>query len=215
MAGRCPIRWGGATGFEGVGALGLARLSLPCKLAATTRANDHGAASIMTRKRHAFAVLAGVLALSGCGRGRTPSASSVDSHAPGTTTASAAGSCNSYVAGTPGVVRTFCDGPAVVKVSVDGKDHALTGGTCQTQAGMFVLNLGVVANGALGGPKPDYVGMTVPVTSGHFDKAVAISVTVDGKNYVLTTSSGDVGPNGGAFEGMTLGGGKVVGSFTC
>ncbi|MDR3510812.1 MAG: hypothetical protein P4L73_04215 [Caulobacteraceae bacterium] len=142
-------------------------------------------------------------------------ASSADSHAPGTTTASQPAACGKYPAGAPGVIRTFCDGPAVVKVTVAGVQHTLTGGVCSTEGGIFALNLGVVAGPDLAGPKPDYVGLSAPITSGHFTNAT-LAVNVDGKGYALTENSGDLTPAGGAFTGKAFGGGEAVtGSFTC
>jgi hypothetical protein len=161
-------------------------------------------------------VAACALALAGCWREEAKTgASSAESHAPGTTLAAAPGSCASYVAGTPGVVRTFCDGPAVVKVRVGSVDHTLKGGTCAVTAGMFTLNLGVVSSPDLGGPKPDYVGLTVPVTNGPFSNAV-LSVTLKGKGYALTGNSGTLNGGSGTFEGTSAGGDtKVSGAFTC
>jgi hypothetical protein len=170
----------------------------------------------MSAVRSAAAIAACALALAACGRHENKAgASSADSHAPGTTMATAPGSCSSYQAGTPGVIRTFCDGSAVVKVNVAGTDYVLKGGTCQVQGPMFVLNLGVVSGPELGGPKPDYVGLTTQTASGPFTNAV-LTATVGGKGYALTTNSGTVSPTGGTFEGTAYGDKtKVTGSFTC
>jgi hypothetical protein len=142
-----------------------------------------------------------------------------DSHAPGTTLATVPGSCASYPAGAPGVIRTFCDGTAVVKVQVAGVDHTLSGGTCSTSP-VFSLNLGVVSNDQLGGPKPDYVGLTVlappaaGAAAGSFANAV-LAVTVGGKTYSVTRNTGTAGPAGGTFTGTARKGVAVTGSFTC
>lgn len=142
-------------------------------------------------------------------------ASSADSHAPGTTTATVPAACSQYPPGAPGVVRTFCDGPAAVKLTVGATPYTLTGGTCSTEGGTFVLNLGVVAGPGLAGPKPDYVGLSAPLTSGHFTDAT-MAVTVAGKTYALTDNSGELTATGGRFTGTALGGGETVtGIFTC
>ena len=170
----------------------------------------------MPASRPIVVLAASVLLLAGCGRDEARTgASSAESHAPGTTLAAVPGACGSYTPGTPGVIRTFCDGRAVVKITVAGVDHVLHGGTCQQAGGMFVLNLGVVANADLGGPKPDYVGLTVPMTTGHFTNAI-LSVTVKGRSYALTGNSGDLNPPSGSFQGVAASDGTdVAGSFTC
>jgi hypothetical protein len=143
------------------------------------------------------------------------SATSAESHAPGTTLASAPAACTAYPAGAPGVVRSFCNGPAVVKLTVDGVDHLLKGGSCSTSGGVFNLNLGVVAGRELAGPKPDYVGLNAKVASGPFTDGVLV-VHIAGKAYTITHNSGQVGPVGGDFSGVgRRGHPKVSASFTC
>jgi hypothetical protein len=161
-------------------------------------------------------LLAGVLALAACGREEAKTgANSAESHAPGTTLATTAGACAAYTSGTPGVVRTFCNGPATLKAFVAGKEYDLSGGTCATEGPMFTVNLGVVSTPELGGPKPDYFGLTVPAGGGHFSNAV-LTLTVGGKGYALTSNSGDASPTGGTFTGAAFGdSAPVTGSFTC
>jgi len=170
----------------------------------------------MTALRNIAAIAACLITLAACGRNEAKSgASSADSHAPGTTLASAPGSCGSYAAGTPGVIRTFCTGTASAKINVAGTDYTMKGGTCEMQGSAFSLNIGVVVGPDLGGPKPDYVGLTTGGNTGHFDNAV-LAVTVGGKGYALTSNSADVTPTGGTFQGTALGDGtKVTGSFSC
>jgi hypothetical protein len=144
------------------------------------------------------------------------SASSADSHAPGTTTATVAADCSKYPQGAPGVIRTFCDGPAVVKLTVAGIEHTLTGGSCQPAAASFALNLGVVAGPDLAGPKPDYVGLTAPVANGPFNNGV-LAIDIDGKGYAIIPNSGSVSSTGGSFAGKAIGAGgpDISGTFTC
>jgi hypothetical protein len=168
----------------------------------------------MFRPRLSALALAAVLPLAACKGHHKPGASSADSHAPGTTTASVPADCAKYPQGAPGVIRTFCDGPAVVKVSVAGVAHTLNGGVCETQGAMFSLNLGVVSGPDLAGPKPDYVGLTAQTTSGPYTNAV-LAVNVEGKAYAVTQNSGTVSPVGGTFAGKALSGEDVSGSFTC
>ena len=159
---------------------------------------------------------AGALALTACGRNEAKTgANSADSHAPGTTLATAPGSCASYAPGTPGVIRTFCNGTAVVKLNVGGTDYVLRGGSCGPDMGMFSVNLGVVAGPDLGGPKPDYFGLTIPQTAGPFTNGV-LAVNVGGKGYAFNQNSGTLTGTSGTFEGTALGDGtKISGSFSC
>ena len=173
----------------------------------------------MTRSmfRPALPALLGALALAGChDAAKGVGAQSAESHAPGTTMAVVPGSCGSYPKGAPGVINTYCSGPAKVTVSVDGKPaHSLTGGACsQGDGGSFSLNLGVLGTRELAGPRPDYVGLKAPVGQGEFDGG-SLVVNVDGKSYMVTAGHGSVGPTGGSFAGATRRGHKVQGSFTC
>jgi len=163
-----------------------------------------------------IAVLACALSLAACGRdGARTGASSAESHAPGTTLATTAGACGTYTPGTPGVIRTFCNGPVTVKAFVAGKEYDLSGGTCATEAGLFNVNLGVVSTADLGGPRPDYFGLSVPSETSHFSNAT-LTLNVGGKAYALTSNSGDVSPAGGTFTGAAMGdSAPVTGSFTC
>ena len=169
----------------------------------------------MSRLRLFLAALVAAAPLAACHPHKS-SASSADSHAPGTTTATVAADCSKYPQGAPGVIRTFCDGTAVVKLTVAGVDHTLTGGSCQPTAATFALNLGVVAGPDLAGPKPDYVGLTAPVANGPFSNGV-LAVDIDGKGYAIVPNSGSVSPTGGSFTGKAMGAGgpDISGTFTC
>ena len=104
----------------------------------------------------------------------------------------------------------------MVKLTVAGVDHTLTGGSCQPTAATFALNLGVVAGPDLAGPKPDYVGLTAPVANGPFSNGV-LAVDIDGKGYAIVPNSGSVSPTGGSFTGKAMGAGgpDISGTFTC
>ena len=169
----------------------------------------------MSRLRLFLAALVAAAPLAACHPHKS-SASSADSHAPGTTTATVAADCSKYPQGAPGVIRTFCAGTAVVKLNVAGVDHTLSGGSCQPAATTFALNLGVVAGPDLAGPKPDYVGLTAPVANGPFSNGV-LAVDINGKAYVIVPNSGSVSPTGGSFTGKAMGAGgpDISGTFTC
>lgn len=159
-----------------------------------------------------FAILA-CLALVACSNRDRGGASSADSHAPGTTDATVAAACSAYPMGSAGVIRTFCDGPATVNLTIAGVLHTMKGGTCEGQDGPFTLNLGVISGPGLAGPKPDYIGLSTP-NAGPFTNAV-LSVTVDGKDYAVPTNAGQVGAQGGAFSGTAMTGEAISGAFTC
>ena len=157
-----------------------------------------------------------LLLLAGCHAPKPKgSTTSAESHAPGTTMATVPAACAAYPPGSPGVVRKFCDGPAVVRLTIDGAEHVLKGGTCSANGGGFSLNLGIVAGPGLAGPKPDYVSLTAATTAGPFTDA-ALTVRYAGKAYVLPHNSGQIGPAGGDFSGVSRKGRhKVSAAFTC
>jgi len=157
--------------------------------------------------------LCALVALGGC-HAHKSGASSADSHAPGTTTASVAADCGKYPQGAPGVIRTFCNGTAVVKLSVGGVAHALSGGSCQIVGNIFTLNLGVVSGPGLAGPKPDYIGMTAPTADGPFTNAT-LTLTVGGKGYTVAENSGEITGRAGSFAGKAATGEAIEGAFTC
>jgi hypothetical protein len=170
----------------------------------------------ITSRHSALVLVAAAVLVASCARNNGKSgAASAESHAPGTTAAAIAGACSAYPKGSPGVINTFCDGPAVVKLTVGDKDYTLRGGACSAQGALFSLNLGVVAGPDLAGPKPDYVGLTAPSPAGPFTNAVLV-VVIDGKTYSVLSNTGEVGPSGGHFEGAAQSGEvKVSGTFTC
>ncbi len=157
--------------------------------------------------------LGALVALGGC-HAHKPGASSADSHAPGTTMATVAADCSKYPAGSAGVIRTFCDGPAVVKLSVGAAAYTLTGGSCSTTGNVFTLNLGVASGPGLAGPKPDYIGLTANTANGPFTNAV-LSINAGGKGYAVTQNDGEVAANGGSFTGKAITGETISGTFTC
>ena len=168
------------------------------------------------RFRLASLAITSTFVLAGChDAAKGVGAQSAESHAPGTTMGVVPGSCGSYPKGAPGVINTFCNGPAKVTVTIDGKPaHSLSGGACNRAEGGLTLNLGVLATRELAGPRPDYVGLKAPVGQGDFDGA-ALVVNVDGKGYVVPSSRGTVTPTGGSFAGVTRRGHKVQATFTC
>jgi hypothetical protein len=157
---------------------------------------------------------ASVLALGACRQEGKSGADSAESHAPGTTLAKTAAPCAAYAPGTPGVMGSVCNGPAVVKVHVKSGDYVLKGGTCSSGAAGFKLTLGVEAGPELGGPAPDHVSFHTPVASGAFSGA-RISLSAGGKPYVLHGASGQITGTAGSFDGSTTHGTHVTGSFNC
>lgn len=136
---------------------------------------------------------------------------------PGTSSAKA---CSSYEAGKNGVLRTFCNGTAVVTGTVDGEAFTLSGGSCEASPVGLDLNVGVVTGIAFHDDLPDYVGLLAHTTDGPFSHATLV-LHLNGRIYAVQNNHGHASMHGGDFEGQAndsphLGGGaKVKGSFTC
>jgi hypothetical protein len=155
-------------------------------------------------------------ATTGCTRpAAKSSAISAESHAPGTTAAIIAAPCKAYPKDAPGVVGAYCDGRAVVKLTVGDKPYTLQGGTCAVQNGVFSLNVGVLGNKDLAGPKPDYIGLTTSAAPGPFTNAT-LKVIIDGKTYRVRANTGETSSAGGHFDGVSAAKHvKVTGVFSC
>lgn len=162
----------------------------------------------------AFAQIALVLTVAGCGPRTHTSAISAESHAPGTTLATTAANCAAYPVGAAGVIRTHCSGRATVLVTIGAVSHPLRGGDCSSPNGLFHLDLGVVSGPDLAGPKPDEFSLTAPAASGPFTGA-RLTITVGGKTYRVSPNSGELTATGGSFQGVARGGRAIKGSFTC
>jgi hypothetical protein len=149
--------------------------------------------------------------LTACGQGASQDKTASAAPVP-------AGACASYHAGQDGVVRTFCDGPAVVKLTINGASHTLRGGTCET-APVFNLNVGVVAGSNLK-PQPDYFGLA-KLGSGPVGDGDVLTARVGGQSYMFQHKSGEAGPKGGHLtaEGIAIGKAgapaRLVADFTC
>ncbi len=154
------------------------------------------------RRRTAGAALVAVLIVAGCGSSKNDSgsATATTAAAAGATTAVSSGGgggsggiCQEGAKGKAGFLNQFCDGPAVAKITVDGKTREVKGGSCETSGKLFAFNAGVVVDSSKWqGAKPDYVGMVNEDTSatagsmvwsfgGAGDVATSAKVVVDGK----------------------------------
>jgi hypothetical protein len=159
-------------------------------------------------------IFAVVGVLGACGKGGDRSQGKAALAANG-----APASCASYHAGQNGVVRTFCDGPAVVKFTINGASHTLKGGTCES-APVFNLNVGVVAGADSPKPQPDYFGLA-KLSSGALGDSDVVTARVGGQSYMFQHKSGQAGPKGGHIvaEGIAIGQGgapaKLEADFTC
>jgi hypothetical protein len=169
--------------------------------------------------------VAALLGLSACDRSESvrklakgfgPSTITVG-NVPGTSSAKA---CSSYKAGEDGVLRTFCNGTAVITGTVDGQAFTVSGGSCEASPVGLDLNAGVVTGMAFHDDLPDYVGLLAHTTDGPFSHATLV-LHLNGRIYAVTSNHGHASMHGGDFEGEAsdsphLGGGaKVKGAFTC
>jgi len=138
----------------------------------------------------------------------------------GSDAAASAGSagCSAYHAGAGGVVRAFCNGPAKVTVTLDGKTRTLTGGECETTP-VFNLNLGVVVGPEAPKPLPDYFGVAKLGTGDTLGDGDVLTMRLDGKSYFFRHKTGAASTKGGhiSAEGMQSGGGpvKLEADYTC
>lgn len=166
-----------------------------------------------------IAALAVCAALAGCGQKTSEAGAVASPGAAAPTTASTAGGggpCSSYKAGEQGVIRTFCTGKGVAKVTVGDKSYSVSGGECETQMGMRAFNAGVVTGTEHPTPLPDYVGMTVMTETGETFENAVLPLHLGGKDMIVRPNKGTYTPAGGTFEGTVIGTGeKVTGSFTC
>jgi hypothetical protein len=124
--------------------------------------------------------------------------------------------CSSYHNGSKGVIRAFCTGKAVAKVTVGGVTTTLKGGTCTVGGGYFSLSVGVVIDATFKGPKPNYFGLSAPSGATTFTNAT-LTYNVNGLSGAVTQNTGTVAANrkSGTFSGTELAGAAVSGSFTC
>jgi hypothetical protein len=124
--------------------------------------------------------------------------------------------CSSYHAGSKGVIRAFCSGKAVAKVTVGAVTTTLKGGTCTVGGGYFSLSAGVVIDATFKGPKPNYFGLSAPSGATSFTNAT-LTYNVNGLSGAVTQNTGTVAANrkSGTFSGTELTGAAVSGSFTC
>jgi hypothetical protein len=129
-----------------------------------------------------LAVAAAVVALTAaCGGGSSGSpAAAPATSAPAATPANSACTAGLKL-GQPGVVTIACDGTAVMKVSGSANGQ-ISGGTCTTAAGLFVVNAGVVVDHTFTGPKPNFLSVNTPPQGGGGPDTAA-TVVMDGKLY--------------------------------
>lgn len=135
-------------------------------------------------------ILAAVLAssLAGCGGSTGSPGTATPPPAPSGPAGNAA--CLQGVKpGTPGVTQIVCDGTAVVKVT-GAANGQITGGTCTTSAGLFVVNAGVVTDHTFQGPRPNFLSVNTPPQGGG-GQDVGATVVMGGKLV------GDTGRFGG------------------
>ena len=127
-----------------------------------------------------------------------------------------ASSCTSYKAGSKGVIRTFCGGKAVIKLTTGTTTSTIKGGTCGVSGGYFTVNSGVVIDSSFKGAKPNYFGLDAPPKATTFTNAI-LTYAVNGVGGAVTKNSGTVAANhkSGTFTGTELTGTPVSGSFTC
>lgn len=115
------------------------------------------------------------------------------------------------------VIRSFCTGPAVLTLTLNGQTRIIKGGQCDHQIGMRSFNAGMMSITRAVSGAPDYVGFTVPEDG----STKSLAVIMGGKKYLFTSKAGAISDSGGIFDGAgnDIGPGQahvqVHGSFTC
>jgi hypothetical protein len=134
----------------------------------------------------------------------------------GAATPKKASGCSSYKAGSNGVIRTFCGGKAVIKVTAGSGTTTIKGGTCGVSGGYFAVNAGVVIDSSFKGSKPNYFGLDAPPKATAFTNSI-LTYTINGTGGAVTKNTGTVAAShkSGTFTGTDLTGAPVSGSFTC
>jgi hypothetical protein len=114
------------------------------------------------------------------------------------------------------VIRKFCDGAAVLQLTLNGHVRTIKGGQCDAMGGMKSFNAGLMSidHAVAGGPS--YIGFTLSDGS-----TASLAIHLDGKKYLFTTKSGAMSDKGGSFDGSGASMGPdhtavtVHGQFVC
>jgi hypothetical protein len=114
------------------------------------------------------------------------------------------------------VIRKFCDGPAVLQLSINGKARVIKGGQCDHMMGMRSFNAGLMTIEHTVSGGPNYIGFTLPD-----DGTPSLAIHLDGKKYLFQNKTGSITDKGGVFDGTGHSIGPdnaavvVHGSFAC
>ena len=172
-------------------------------------------------KRVAVLLVALVFVVAACGSSGGDDSSTKTTTGDKTSDAGGSGGgCKGFSAGKDGVLQTFCDGTAEVTITIDGKSHNISGGSCVTAAGQFTLNAGVTAGQDFKGDLPDYAGLILPDKDGAFSgPTVLIAYQLEGKRGSVSSVTGTHTDKKGDFKGTLLtatgAGGAITGTFSC
>jgi hypothetical protein len=175
--------------------------------------------------------LVAALGVAGCGSSKDSGASAAKRSGGGSGSESG-GSCDGVVEqvkvdGQPAL--RHC-GPAKASADVGGSTIAATGGTCERTDDYVSVNVGTQLQGATTPDAPAYIGLNVGRTpasddsvptagkDGSYGQGLVIAIVDGSKTYsvskdVVVTLEG--GRTKGTFEGSTVDGAKVTGSFSC
>ena len=121
----------------------------------------------------------------------------------------------------PGVIRSWCDGPASISFTIGTGDDAVTGtlrhGTCKRGNGHLTLNAGTAGADDVTGRRPNYAGARFPRRHGSFEAGDASMVIVwKGTIWPVAELTGSHDGHDGLFEGVTgTPAQRVTGAFHC
>ena len=114
----------------------------------------------------------------------------------------AGGTCDGHEPGKAGVLMTFCNGPARVRVITDGGIRDLRG-VCWTNAGRFEVDAGVAVDRTFAGPWPDYVTFQAGTTPGPISPTLV--AWISGHEYLAETTKGALSVRSGGTTSTTTG----------
>ena len=114
----------------------------------------------------------------------------------------AGGACDGHEPGKAGVLMTFCNGPARVRVMTDHGIRDLRG-ICWTNAGRFEVDAGVAVDRTFTGPWPDYVTFQAGTAPGPISPTLV--AWTGGRESLVEATKGALSIRSGATTSTTAG----------
>lgn len=178
-------------------------------------------ASVLVRRCAALALpLAAVVALGGCSGSSGAPSDGGEAAASAAASTSAVGAAPVTDSPTgcggdgPGIVRTECDGSAVVSFTIDGEEGEIAGGSCDTTVAYLEVVAGTLTGDGWELPRLDFVDLLLPVEDGDFTDA-EIQLIWDGVEATAPDATGTHDAASGSFAANLADGRSLRGTFSC